>query len=194
MADNHDVTRLLGQINAAESGSVVDELFPLVYDELRRVAASRLQAERAAHTLSATALVHEAYLKLVDQRNADWKNRAHFFAISARAMRRILIDHANRRRAQKRGGDGVLVTLAEGDAAVAMRDEELLNLDEALQALEKLDPRQAQIVQLRFFAGLRHEEIAEVLGVSLATVNRDWRAARAWLTSQLRPDGPRTPN
>lgn len=187
MSYDHDVTRLLGQLEAAQSDSVIEELLPLVYDELRRVAAVRLQGERAGHTLSATALVHEAYLKLVDQRNSNWKNRAHFFAIAARAMRRVLIDHANKRRAQKRGGGDAVVTLAEGDAAIDLQDEELLNLDEALRTLEALDSRQAQIVQLRFFGGLRHEEIAEVLGVSLATVNRDWRSARAWLTTELSP-------
>ena len=186
MTREQDVTRLLGELQEAENDAVVNELLPLVYEELRRVAQARLRGERTGHTLSATALVHEAYLRLVDQRKTDWKNRAHFFAIASRAMRRILVDHANKRNAQKRGGGEALVTLADGDAAYTARSEELVDLDEALQTLERMDPRQAQVVQLRFFGGLRHEEIAEVLGVSLATVNRDWRSARAWLTTALR--------
>jgi RNA polymerase sigma factor (TIGR02999 family) len=186
MCPDQDVTRLLGELRNARSDAVVDELLPLVYDELRRVARARLRGEREGHTLNATALVHEAYLKLVDQRETDWKNRAHFFAVASRAMRRILIDYANMRNAQKRGGGEAVVTLADGDAAYSARTDDLLALDEALRTLETLDPRQAQVVQLRFFGGLRSQEIAEVLDVSLATVNRDWRSARAWLTTRLR--------
>lgn len=179
-----DVTELL--LRLGEGGAAVDRLFPLVYDELKGVAAARLRAERAGHTLSATALVHEAYLKLVSQDRVDWKNRAHFFAIAARAMRRILLDYAIARNAEKRGGGAPLVTLGDDSASRSSNLDELLAIDEAMTRLAALDERQEKVVELRFFGGLKLEEIAEVLGVSLASVNRDWRTARAFLTAELR--------
>jgi len=178
-----DVTRLLSELGDSEGAG--DELFALVYDELRALAAVRLRAERDDHTLSATALAHEAYLKLVDQRETDWKNRAHFFAITARAMRRLLLDHARARLAEKRGGDVDFVTLGQASGASTPSPEELIELDDALERLVAMDARQAAVVEYRFYVGLKDAEIAEVLGVSVPTVRRDWRSARAWLRSQL---------
>ena len=189
MSASGDVTELLLGISAggdqAVGGRAVDRLLPLVYEELRAIAASRMRAERAGHTLSATALVHEAYLKLVDQRRADWKNRAHFFAVAARAMRRILLDYAIARQAEKRGGGEAIVTLHDDHPDEASSLDDIVAVDEALTRLAALDERQARVVELRFFAGLGMEEIAEALGVSLATANRDWRVARAFLTAEL---------
>ncbi len=185
MSDPGDVTELLLSLEAGGERAV-DQLLPLVYDELKGIAAARLRAERAGHTLNATALVHEAYLKLINQKQVDWKNRAHFFAIAARAMRRILLDYAIARNAEKRGGGAALVTLGEEDAGHDSGVDELLAIDEAMERLGQLEPRQEKVVELRFFGGLKLEEIAEVLGVSLASVNRDWRTARAFLTSELR--------
>jgi RNA polymerase sigma factor (TIGR02999 family) len=159
---------------------------PLVYRELRRRAASYLRAERPDHTLQPTALVHEAYLRLVDQRSVSWANRSHFFGIAAQLMRRILVDHARRRQAAKRAAV-YRVTATAGDLPSGEHAPELLALDGALADLEKLDPRQARIVELRFFAGLTVEETAEVTGVSPATVNREWRTARAWLRREIGP-------
>ncbi len=189
MTDRSDVTELLlGLTDDRERA--VDRLFPLVYDELRRLAAARLRAERAGHTLSATALVHEAYLKLVNQDRVDWQNRAHFFAIAARAMRRILMDYAIARNAEKRGGGAPMVTLGEDSARQEANFDDLLAVNEALSRLGKLDARQERVVELRFFGGLTLEEVAGVLEISLASVNRDWRAARAFLTAEL-GDPPR---
>jgi RNA polymerase sigma factor (TIGR02999 family) len=185
MSDPGDITELLLSLEG-DRDRVVDRLFPMVYDELRAVAGARLRAERAGHTLSPTALVHEAYLKLVNQDRVDWKNRAHFFAVAARAMRRILIDYANTRNAEKRGDGAPFVTLGDESASVNPNLDELLTIDQALSRLAGLDERQARVVELRFFGGLTFEETAEVLGVSLASVNRDWRAARAFLTVELR--------
>ncbi len=179
----HDVTALLGQL-AGGNGTVVDSLMPLVYHELRAIARRQLRRERANHTLSATALVHEAYLKLVDQKS-DWKNRAHFYAIAAQAMRRILINYAHRRRAAKRGGGEAFVTFDEELAPVESRAEDLLQLDEALERLQGMSERQCRGVVYRFFGGMTQEEIAEVLGVSVQTVRLDWRLARAWLSREL---------
>jgi RNA polymerase sigma factor (TIGR02999 family) len=164
--------------------SARDRLFPLVYAELRRRAAGWLRREQRGHTLQPTALVHEAYIRLSGQ-NAGWKNRAQFFAVASRIMRRILVDHARARGAAKRPGRGLQVTLAEGAVAPGPRELDLIGLDEALDQLAAADPRQGQVVELRFFGGLTHEEIASVLGVSLATVNRDWRVARAWLYERV---------
>ena len=184
MPDSGDVTELL--LRLEEDGErAVDRLLPLVYDQLRAIASNRMQVEREGHTLSATALVHEAYLKLVDQERTDWRNRAHFFSIAAMAMRRILLDYAIARRAEKRGGGAPVVTLGEEDAVRSSNVDEIIAIDEALRRLAALDERQAKVVELRFFAGLRMEEIAEALGVSLATVNREWRMARAFLTTEL---------
>ena len=166
--------------------AALEKLMPLVYDELRRLASNYLRRERATHTLQPTALVNEAYLKLVDQRNAKWQNRAHFFGISAQLMRRILVDHARQHQAAKRGGSNqqrLSITSAE---QVAKQPEiDLLALNEALEELTQMDPQQAQIVELKFFGGLSIDETAEVLGISHATVERDWKMARAWLRRQL---------
>lgn len=168
---------------------VLDRLMPLLYDELHRLAHRHLAHERAGHTLTTTALVHEAYLQLVDQERAAWQNRAHFFALAAQAMRRILLMHARRHQAAKRGGglrplplDDVLLVSAE-------RADALVALDEALARLEALDARLGQVVELRYFGGLTVEETAEMLGRSPATVKRDWRTARAWLHRALSPAG-----
>ena len=178
-----DVTELLV---AAEAGSAhaLDQVLPLVYDELKRLAASYLRSERAGHTLQTTGLVHEAYVKLVGQRQTSWQNRSHFFGIAAQAMRQILVDHARRRRAQKRDG-GKAVTLDENAAGVTADLDDILGVDEALERLAALDERQMRIVELRYFAGLSIEETAETLGISPATVKRDWLSAKAWLQREL---------
>jgi RNA polymerase sigma-70 factor (ECF subfamily) len=186
MADQGEVTALLRRLAQDPQGRVADQLLPLVYDELRTIAAARLRAERDGHTLSATALVHEAYLKLVDQKQADWKNRAHFFAIAARVMRRVLLDYAIARQAGKRGGGAAVITLAEGDAVQESNLDDVIAIDDALKKLAVLDPRGARVVEQRFFGGLTLEEIAETEGHSLATINRAWRTARAFLTVELR--------
>ena len=170
--------------------SALDRLMPLVYEELRGVARRRLSLEEEGSTLQSTALVHEAYLRLVDQNRVQWKNRAHFFAVSARLIRRILLDHARRRNAARRGGSATRLTLDEGLASPRGREVDLLALDDALTALAELDARQARVVELRFFAGLSIAETAEALGIATATVQRDWVTAKAWLFDQLsRTDG-----
>jgi RNA polymerase sigma factor (TIGR02999 family) len=173
----------------------LEQLTPLVYKELHRLAERYMADERPGHTLQTTALVNEAYLRLADVRGVSWQNRAHFFAICARTMRRILIDFARSRQYQKRGGDAVAVTI---EAALGVADQpavELVALDDALNDLAKLDPRKSQVVELRFFGGLSVEETAEVLKISPETVMRDWKFARVWLARELsgkEPDGPRT--
>lgn len=184
MTDDHEITDLLSHLDGAPR-EVVDRVFPLVYDELKAIAAARLRSERADHTLTPTALVHEAYLKLVDQRTTDWKNRAQFFAIAARAMRRILLDHAIARQARKRGGGEAFVTLVDDVAGRETSAEQLIELDDAMTRLAGYDARQAQVVELRVFGGLTLEDVASVLRLSLSSVNRDWRAARAFLTVDL---------
>ena len=167
-------------------------LMPLVYDELRQLARDYLNRERAGHTLQATGLVHEAYLRLVDQTTATWQSRAHFFGVAARVMRRVLVDHARQHGAQKRGGSLEKVEFDEALAPAHEKSVDLLALDEALQELTQLDPRQSQIVELRFFGGMTAEEIAELLDVSPRTVKRDWRIAKAWLKRELtKPDAAR---
>jgi RNA polymerase sigma factor (TIGR02999 family) len=161
------------------------DLMPLVYDELRQIARGYLQGERRDHILQATALVHEAYLRLVDETAASWKNRAHFFGIAARVMRRILVDHARRLRTEKRGGDWDKLQFDERILASPGRSIDLIALDEALQDLAHVDQRRSQIVELRFFGGLTMEEAAEVLDVSARTVRREWRLAKAWLRREL---------
>ncbi len=165
--------------------SALDRLTPLVYDELRRLAGRYLRNERPGHTLQSTDLVHEAYLRMVDQQSVRWQNRAHFFGIAAQMIRRILVDHARRRHALKRGADAVKLSLDEAIAASGQRDFDLVALDEALENLAKLDPQQSRVVELRFFAGLSIEETAEVLSISPATVKRDWTTAKAWLYRDL---------
>ncbi len=163
-----------------------EKLMPLVYSELRRLASNYLRRERAGHTLQPTALVNEAYLKLIDQRNARWQNRAHFFGISAQLMRRILVDHARQHQAVKRGGsEQQRVSITSVEKLAKGPDVDLLALNEALDELARMDPQQSQIVELKFFGGLSIEEIAEVLGIGHATVERDWKMARAWLRRQL---------
>jgi RNA polymerase sigma factor (TIGR02999 family) len=161
-----------------------DQLVPLVYEELRRIAQGRLRRERPGHTLRPTALVHDAWLRLSRQNRLDWQNRAHFFALASQAMRRVLVDHARRREAQRRGADPVHVSM---DAAmeISMPDEQLVELDDALVRLERMDARQARIVEMRFFCGLSVEETARELKISAATVKREWATARAWLYNEL---------
>jgi len=162
-----------------------DALFPQVYRELRRLAAAYLRRERPDHTLAPTALVHEAYIRLVGQRRLTWQNRAHFFGIAAQMMRRALVDHARERQAAKRGGADVRVALDEGIAAVHPRDCDLLLLDQALCELSARDPRLGQVVELRYFGGLSEEEVAVVLSLSRATITREWQTAKAWLFRRL---------
>lgn len=181
-----DITLLLAELTGGNA-EVVNALLPVIYDELHRVADNQLRGERRDHTLNATALVHEAYLKLVDQSRVTWQNRAHFLGVAAQAMRRILINYAEQRRAQKRGGDLVATTFDDDLAPRNTRADELLDLDEALTRLKAINPRQAATVEYRFFGGLTHEEVAEVLGISVPTVLRDWRMARAWLSNELKP-------
>jgi RNA polymerase sigma factor (TIGR02999 family) len=169
----------------------LEKLTPLVYQELKRLAARYLRRERQEHTLQSTALVHEAWLRLIDQNHVHWQNRAQFFGIAAEMIRRILIDHARNRQAAKRGDGALKLTLDDALAAPDIRDLDLVALDDALQDLAKFDPQQSRMVELRFFAGLSIEESAEVLGVSPATVKREWAAARAWLYRELRDRGHR---
>ena len=162
-----------------------DQLVPLVYDELRRLARGHMARERADHTLQASGLVHEAYVRLIELKEMRWQNRAHFFAMAARVMRRILVDNGRARRNEKRGGGVPNVTLEEALVVASGPGADLVALDEALTALEELHPRKSQVVELRYFAGLSLEETAEALGVSIDTVKRDWRFAKLWLLSEL---------
>ena len=179
-----NVTRLC-QDAARQDRAAVDSLVDHVYATLRRLANRQMGAERPDHTLSPTALVHEAYLRLVDQNRLDWHDRAHFYAVAARVMRRVLIDHARRRLAGKRGGGQVRVTFNEEVVGAVASPEALLELDRALDGLELLSPRQRQVVEMRFFGGMTHEEVADVLAVSVPTVRRDWRLAQAWLNREM---------
>lgn len=163
----------------------LEKLTPLVYQELKRLAARYLRRERREHTLQSTALVHEAWLRLIDQNHVHWQNRAQFFGIAGEMIRRILIDHARNRQAAKRGDGAIKLSLDEALGAPDRRDFDLVALDDALKDLAKLDPKQGKLVELRFFAGLSIEESAEVLGVSPATVKREWAAAKAWLYREL---------
>jgi len=163
----------------------LDKLLPLVYNELHRQAAAYLRRERAGHTLQTTALIHEAYVRLVDQKNVHWQNRAHFFGIAAQLMRRILVDHARTKKRVKRGGSDIRVSLSEVTIKAAARDLDIVALDEALERLALIDEQQSRIVELRFFSGLTVEETAEVLGISPATVKRDWSMAKAWLHREI---------
>ncbi len=185
MVSPGDVTALLGDWSRGNR-TALDQLLPLVYAELRRVAARQLRNERADHTLQPTALIHEVYIRLVDQRQVDWQNRAHFFGVSAQVMRRILVDHARRHGASKRG-DGVRCVAIDEAKNVAAASEEIpiLALDRALDRLEKVDGELAKIVELRAFGGLTIEEAAHVLSVSPSTVKREWRTAKAWLNREL---------
>jgi RNA polymerase sigma factor (TIGR02999 family) len=178
------ITQLLARWSSGDP-EAAERVLPLVYDELRRIAARQLRREREAHTLQATAIVHEAYLRLVGQPGLEWPSRAHFFAFSAHMIRRILVDYARRRNRAKRGGLCEKITLVEAADLALENNPDLVALDEALSALEKVDPRKATVVELKFFAGLTLEEIATQLGISTETVSREWRRARAWLFSAL---------
>jgi len=180
-----EITRILAALREGDENAF-NAIFPLVYGELRQMARRRMRGERPGHTLSPTALVHEAYLKLAGLERIEWRNRAQFFALAAQAMRQVLVDHALRRKARKRGGGQVHVTLDEGLGGQAPPPvEEILALDEALKRLEEIDERRARVVVCRFFAGMEVDETAAALGISEATVKRDWSYARAWLNREL---------
>ena len=178
-----DITGLLLRWNAGDR-SALDQLTPVVYAELHRLAQSFMQRERPDHTLGATALVHEVYLKLIDERRVDWRGRAHFFGAVANIMRRLLVDHARKRLAAKRGGGEKPALLMEKDP-LRTTDTDLVALDQALDKLNEIDARKTRVVEMRFFAGMTNQEVAEVLGISDATVERDWKMARAWLIHTL---------
>ncbi len=184
MTDGTDATRIL---NAAADGdpAAAEQLLPLVYAELRALAASHFRNQRQDHTLQPTALVHEVFLRLVDQTHVGWRSRAHFMAIAATAMRQILTDHARRKKAEKRGGGLRRVNLEHAADAAEQQQVDLVALDDILSRLAELDPRKHRVVELRYFGGLSVDEVAEVLGVSKTTVESDWRAARAWLNVEL---------
>ena len=182
-----DTTRILADLCAGRE-KAADRLLPLVYDELRALAASYLRQERSGHTLQPTALVHEAYLRLVDQTSVEWQGRAHFLAVAAEAIRRVLVDHARKRKAAKRGRAGKRLTLSAIGTLPERPEIDLLALDEALERLNTWQERQAQVVKLRFFGGLTWDDIAHVLGASRSTVTQDWTFAKAWLLSELAGD------
>jgi RNA polymerase sigma factor (TIGR02999 family) len=179
-----NVTRLLVNWGNGDQ-QALDQLMPLVYDELRKLAGAYLRREKSGHTLQSTALVHEAFLKLVTQRDVQWKNRAHFFGIAAQMIRRILVDHARLGLAEKRGSGGIKVELNDVMAVASQRELDVLQLDTALAKLTQIDERQARIVELRFFAGMSVEETAEVVQLSPATVKREWSSAKAWLFREM---------
>jgi RNA polymerase sigma factor (TIGR02999 family) len=182
-----EITNLLARWSDGDRAAL-DKLFPLVFGELRRLAHRYMRREKPGHTLQTTALVNEAYLRLVDQRNVRWQNRAHFFAIASQMMRRILVDHARSRKYDKRGGGALKIPLEEAAVIGMERARELIALDDALMALEKIDPRRSRVVEMRFFGGLDNEEIAEVLKIHPNTVTRDWNLARAWLHKAVTSD------
>ena len=182
-----NITELLVGYGRGDKDAL-DQLMPIVYDELRRQAARYLRREHAGNTLQTTALIHEAYVRLVDQRNVQWQNRAHFFGIAAQMMRRILVDHARAKKRAKRGGSDVRVSLGDATVAVKGQDLDVVALDEALERLAQIDEQQSRVVELRFFSGLTVEETAEVLHISTATVKRDWNMAKAWLHRELSGD------
>ena len=187
-AKQESVTQMLAAWAGGDQ-TALEQLTPLVYEELRRLARQRMRRERPGHTLQTTALANEAYLRLVDQTQVRWQNRAHFFAIAAQQMRRILVDYARRRLYQKRGGGALQVTLAEAEGLTDEHTPDLVALDEALRSLAEVDTRRAQVVELKFFGGLTNEETAEVLKVSTGTVERDWTIAKAWLHKTLKGGG-----
>lgn len=186
MTKERDVTGLLSESQLGDGGTP-DQLLPMVYEELRRIAHRQLGGERPDHTLSTTGLVHEAYLKLVDQSRAKLSDRAHFLAVAASAMRRILVDYARQHQALKRGGKQRPVSLDEDSIQVEERADALISLDEALARLATLNPRLSQVVECRFFGGLSETETAEALGITARTVRRDWVKAKAWLYEELKP-------
>jgi RNA polymerase sigma factor (TIGR02999 family) len=184
MVPPQDVTALLLDWSRGDPAAL-DRLLPVVYAELRRMAARQLRGERVGHTLQPTALVHELYLRIVDQRQVDWHNRAHFFGVAANVMRRILVDHARRRKAGKRGDGAPCLSIDDAREIPASSEMPILALDHALARLEKIDPELAKVVELRAFGGLTIEEAAQVLEVSPSTAKRDWRTAKAWLIREL---------
>jgi RNA polymerase sigma-70 factor (ECF subfamily) len=186
----HQVTRMLSALSSGNQ-DVVSELVPLLYTELRRLAASYLKRERRNHTLQPTALVHEAYLRLVDQKDVRWQNRSHFIALAAQLMRRILVDHARSHQAAKRGGPLPKLSLDQAIAYSQERAGELVCLDEVLSRLAEIDPQEARIVELRVFGGLTVEETAQLLEISPATVKRDWAVAKAWLAREIKNEASR---
>lgn len=182
----HRVTQLLQEWSDGDD-SALAELTPLVYEELRRLAHHYMEGERPDHTLQTTALVNEAYLRLADQTNPNWQSRAHFFAVAARAMRQILVSYARSNRAQKRGGGGARIELDEAAILSPEQSNEIVDVHEALERLGTLDERKARVVELKYFGGLNHDEIAEVMKISTVTVRRDWVFAKAWLHNELHP-------
>ncbi len=184
-ASSHQVTHLLLDLKNGNL-QAFDQLTPLVYNELRKIASRYLRQERKGHTIQTTDLVHETYLRLIDEAHFSWENRAHFFAVAARAMRQLLVENARKRKAKKRGGGAVNLSLDEGAVMAEQKSDEILALEEALQTLEKLDERMTRIVELRYFSGLTIEETAAVLSISPATVKREWNTARAWLAKEMR--------
>jgi RNA polymerase sigma-70 factor (ECF subfamily) len=183
-ASQQRVTELLAHWSHGDDAALA-ELTPLVYEELRRLAHHHMGGERPDHTLQTTALVNEAYLRLADQTNPRWQNRAHFFAVAARAMRQILVSYAKSQRSQKRGGGALKVELDEAALVSPQESKEIVNLHEALERLAALDSRKAQVVELKYFGGLDYDEIAEVLNISRVTVRRDWEFAKLWLYTEL---------
>lgn len=186
MAETGNITQLLKSYCGGDR-TTLDEMLPLVYDELRRIAGAYMSRERVGHTLQPTALVHEAYLRLVSQRSANWRNRAQFYGLAANMMRRILVNHAVAKKAEKRGGPGEQVPLDDVSAFFEDQDVDLIALDEALVKLAGLDTEKCRVVELKFFGGLTTEEMAEVTGRSTRTIERDWLFARSWLYSELAP-------
>jgi len=186
-SDPKGVTRLLIDLGNGDE-RVIDQMLPLVYDELHRLAGHYMGHERTGHTLQPTALLHEAYMRLVDQRRVDWKNRAQFFGLAAQMMRRVLSNHARDRAAGKRGGGALQVTLSMAEGVFEQPTVDVLALDAALDELAKFDERKSRLIELKFFTGLTNEEIAGTLGVSTATVEREWTLARAWLYRALNGD------
>lgn len=185
MSSPADVTQILRAMNAGDK-EAPEKLLPIVYEELRKLAHGYMRSERPDHTLQATALVHEAYIQLVDWQNVTWQNRAHFFAAAAKMMRKILVDHARQRNAEKRGGGVRNILLDEAVSFPADQSVELVDLDDALTELASFDPVQAHIVEMRFFGGMTIEETAHALSISDSTVKREWRVAKAWLFGRLR--------
>ncbi len=187
--ESGEVTRLLGQLSAGRR-EASEELAPLIYRELHKLAAACMRRERPGHTLQATALVHEAYMRLIGQQDVQWQNRSHFYGIAAQVMRRVLLDYARKHQAAKRGGPNQRVRI---DEALLVSEEQLdvaLSVDECLKRLEKIDARQSRLVELRFFAGLSVEQTAEVMEISTATVKREWQFAKAWLQREMGQTSP----
>ena len=183
--ETHEITGLLQRWRLGDA-EAADRLMELVYDDLHRIAAREMRREHGGHTLQTTAVLHEAYLKIFRSEPVEWNDRAHFYAVAAQQLRRVLLDHARRANSEKRGGGIVKLSLLESDAAEVSLDERLLSLDEALARLENLDARAAKVVELRFFGGVTEADAAEVLGISIATLKRDWDFAKTWLASQLK--------